>query len=164
MISRSESPSECENVKVWRDEKLYRSIALYLRLGSEHRTLNSLGNAGQRVWAIPNILSQRRSRTSSKVLSRKSLHSVSSLLAFRPSDIEVYLCANQALVTAEIFSLILGKRYGLSTIATTAFWTVDRVTSAGRWISSLASSWRVQDMPNKDVAGCDFVCARRSVK
>lgn len=54
--------------------------------------------------------------------------------------INTHLCANHALVTAEIFSLTRGNRYGLSITATTAFCTVERVTSGGRYTSSLASS------------------------
>lgn len=45
------------------------------------------------------------------------------------------------------------KNCGLSAMTTTAFWTVDRVTSAGRLISCDESNCRVQEMPNSDVAG-----------
>jgi hypothetical protein len=47
---------------------------------------------------------------------------------------------------------------------TTAFWTVDRVTSGGRLISELASVCLEHDIPNKEVAGSDAVALRRSVK
>lgn len=49
-------------------------------------------------------------------------------------------------------------------IATTAFCTVDRVTSAGRLISLSESSWVVQDMPNREVAGELSVSLHCSVK
>jgi hypothetical protein len=39
-----------------------------------------------------------------------------------------------------------------------------RVTSAGRSINKLASSWRVHDMPKRLVAGYEAVADRRSVK
>jgi hypothetical protein len=63
-----------------------------------------------------------------------------------------YLCANHAPVTADNFSLNCPKCCGSSVITTTAFCTVDRVTSAGRSISKLASICREHDIPNNDEA------------
>lgn len=68
--------------------------------------------------------------------------------------------ANQARVTTESFSLSAPKCCGQSHTSTTAFWTVDRVTSAGRLRRVEASSWRVHEMPTSEVGGC----ARRRVK
>ena len=63
-----------------------------------------------------------------------------------------HLCANHAVVTMDSFSLIWPKAWGLSVMTTTAFCTVDRVTSGGRLSRSFASIWRVHEMPNSDVA------------
>lgn len=49
-------------------------------------------------------------------------------------------------------------------MTTTAFWTVERVTSAGRLRSWAESSWRVQEMPKREVAGVVGVAGRRRVK
>ena len=49
-------------------------------------------------------------------------------------------------------------------MTTTAFCTVDRVTSAGRLMSEAASSCRVQDIPKSEVAGVFSVATRRNVK
>jgi hypothetical protein len=49
-------------------------------------------------------------------------------------------------------------------MTTTAFCTVLRVTSAGRFIRALESSWRVQEMPKRLVAACLSVASRRRVK
>ena len=47
---------------------------------------------------------------------------------------------------------------------TTAFCTVDRVTSAERVMSRLASSWREQAIPKREVAGMVEVSFLQSVK
>ena len=75
-----------------------------------------------------------------------------------------YRWANQADVTIDNFSLNCPKCRGSFIITTTAFWTVDRVTSGCRLISELASVCLEHDIPNKDVAGCDAVALRWSVK
>lgn len=49
-------------------------------------------------------------------------------------------------------------------IATTAFCTVDLVTSAGRLISLSESSCVVHAIPNREVAGVSSVALRCSVK
>lgn len=49
-------------------------------------------------------------------------------------------------------------------MTTTAFWTVERVTSGGRLMSSSAPSWRVQAMPKREVAGLSAVFSCLSVK
>ena len=73
-------------------------------------------------------------------------------------------CANHAAVTTPSCALIAAKYCGLSLTTTTAFCTVLRVTSAGRSINLLASSWRVHDMPNRLDAGAFSVSARLKVK
>ena len=77
-------------------------------------------------------------------------------------------CANHAAVTTPNCALIAPKYWGLSLMTTTAFCTVLRVTSGGRLINWLASSCRVHDTPNRDVAGwgseAEVEAARRSVK
>lgn len=72
--------------------------------------------------------------------------------------------ANQAWVTMLSRSRSMPKNCGLSAITTTAFWTVERVTSAGRLMSSEESSCRVHDMPNSDVAASFSVFGRSNVK
>lgn len=49
-------------------------------------------------------------------------------------------------------------------ITTTAFCTVDLVTSSGLLMSLLASICRVHDMPKREVGGSEAVAFRRSVK
>lgn len=49
-------------------------------------------------------------------------------------------------------------------MTTTAFCTVDRVTSAGRERRDEASSCREQDMPKREVGGISSRAGRRSVK
>lgn len=49
-------------------------------------------------------------------------------------------------------------------MTTTAFWTVERVTSDGRLRSWEASSWRVHEMPNSEVAALVAVAGLRRVK
>ena len=83
---------------------------------------------------------------------------------FRISTSSKFLWANQALVTAESFSRRAPKYCGLSDMTTTAFCTVDRVTSAERLISNAALSCRVHEIPNSDVAADFSVAARRNVK
>jgi hypothetical protein len=56
------------------------------------------------------------------------------------------------------------KYCGLSAMTTTAFCTVERVTSAGRTRSWAASIWRVHEMPKREVAGAESVAGRRRVK
>jgi hypothetical protein len=56
------------------------------------------------------------------------------------------------------------KNCGLSQIATTAFWTVDLVTSAGRFMSSLESNCRVHEMPKRDEACLSGLTAWRRLK
>ena len=73
-------------------------------------------------------------------------------------------CANHAFVTAESFSRNAPKYCGLSETTTTAFCTVERVTSAGRLINDAASSCLVHDIPKRDVAGLASVPDRRRVK
>jgi hypothetical protein len=75
-----------------------------------------------------------------------------------------YRCANHADVTIDNFSLNGPKCSGPSVTTTTAFCTVDLVTSGGRWINVLASICLVQEIPKSDVAGCGGVASRRSVK
>lgn len=75
-----------------------------------------------------------------------------------------YLCANHADVTMDNFSRNVPKCCGLSVTTTTAFWTVDRVTSGDRLIRELAGSCLVQDIPNSEVARCEEVASRRRVK
>jgi hypothetical protein len=60
--------------------------------------------------------------------------------AFQQPVVSPYLCANHAAVTTPSCALIAPKCCGLSLMTTTAFWTVLRVTSAGRSINKLASS------------------------
>lgn len=75
-----------------------------------------------------------------------------------------YRCANHADVTIDNFSLRGPKCSGLSVTTTTAFCTVDLVTSGGRLINVLASICLVQEIPKSEVAGCEGVASRRSVK
>lgn len=56
------------------------------------------------------------------------------------------------------------KNCGLSAMTTTAFCTVERVTSAGRFMSWVESSCRVHEIPNSDVAGVVSVAGRSNVK
>lgn len=49
-------------------------------------------------------------------------------------------------------------------MTTTAFCTVDRVTSSGLLMSLVESSWRVHERPKRDVAGALGVSGRRRVK
>ncbi|PHH59213.1 hypothetical protein CDD81_3568 [Ophiocordyceps australis] len=72
--------------------------------------------------------------------------------------------ANQAWVTMLRRSRSMPKKRGLSAMTTTAFCTVERVTSAGRLMSCEASSCRVQDMPKSDVAGSASVFGLSRVK
>ena len=72
--------------------------------------------------------------------------------------------ANQAWVTMLSLSRSMPKCWGLSAITTTAFWTVDLVTSAGRVMRCDESSCRVQEMPNNDVAGSALVLGLSKVK
>lgn len=62
------------------------------------------------------------------------------------------------------FSLSCPKYCGLSVTTTTAFWTVERVTSGGRLIREFESSCLVHDIPKSDVAGSASVALRRRVK
>jgi hypothetical protein len=75
-----------------------------------------------------------------------------------------YRCANQAEVTTESFSRNWPTRCGVSVTTTTAFCTVDRVTSGGRLISRLESIWREQAIPKREVAGVVDVSFRQRVK
>ena len=61
-------------------------------------------------------------------------------------------------------SLNCPKYCGLSAITTTAFWTVDRVTSAGRLMRVLASICLEHDIPKSDVAFRVSEAALRRVK
>ena len=73
--------------------------------------------------------------------------------------------ANQALVTTLRRSRSMPKYCGESAMMTTAFCTVERVTSAGRFRSWEASIWRVHEMPKREVAsGSEAVAGRRRVK
>lgn len=49
-------------------------------------------------------------------------------------------------------------------MTTTAFWTVERVTSEGRESSCEASICRVQEMPKREVGGMLLRAGRRRVK
>lgn len=49
-------------------------------------------------------------------------------------------------------------------MTTTAFWTVERVTSEGRTSSWEASNCLVQEMPKREVAGESSVAGRSRVK
>lgn len=83
---------------------------------------------------------------------------------FKISVSENSLCANQAFVTTLSRSRNMPKNCGESAITTTAFWTVDRVTSAGRLRRAEASICRVQEMPKRDVEGRSLWAGRRRVK
>jgi len=72
--------------------------------------------------------------------------------------------ANQACVTTLSLSRSTPKAWGVSAMTTTAFWTVDRVTSAGRLMSFVESSWRVHEIPNREVGGPLSDSGRRRVK
>lgn len=67
-----------------------------------------------------------------------------------------HFCANHALVTTLNFSLTALNVCGLSVITTTAFCTTLRVTSFGRFFSSVASSCRVQLIPKSERGGVDL--------
>ncbi len=97
-----------------------------------------------------------------KVSSTRQHHPISVPLS-RP-HVPTYLCPNHAAVTIATFSLTMPKNCGQSRITTTAFWTVERVTSGGLFFSSAASSWRVQEMPKREVAGESGVASWRRVK
>jgi hypothetical protein len=75
-----------------------------------------------------------------------------------------YLCANQADVTIDNFSLNCPKCLGSFMTTTTDFWTVDRVASGGRFIRLAASICLEQEMPKRDVAGFESVASRLRVK
>jgi hypothetical protein len=49
-------------------------------------------------------------------------------------------------------------------MATTAFCTVDLVTSAGRFMSSVESNWRVHEMPKREEACVSDRAAWRRLK
>ena len=72
--------------------------------------------------------------------------------------------ANHAVVTTLKRSRSMPNCCGELAITTTAFWTVERVTSAGRARSCEASICRVQEMPKRDVAGVEPRAGRRRVK
>jgi hypothetical protein len=73
-------------------------------------------------------------------------------------------CANQAFVIMESFSRSCPKWCGLSDMTTTAFCTVERVTSAGLLTRVEASICLVQAIPNNDVAGRAAEASFRRVK
>lgn len=82
---------------------------------------------------------------------------------FRDGD-GTYRCANHAEVTTESFSLNCPTLWGLSVTTTTAFCTVERVTSGGRLSKSLESIWREQAIPKSDLAGISGASFWRNVK
>jgi hypothetical protein len=73
-------------------------------------------------------------------------------------------CANHAVVTADNLSLSCPNRCGCDVTTTTAFCTVDLVTSGDLFFSLPAEICLVHDIPNSDVAGNVSVAFRRSVK
>lgn len=76
-----------------------------------------------------------------------------------------YRCANQADVTMDNFSRNVPKCCGRSVTTTTAFCTVDLVTSGERLRSWLEAICRVHEMPKRDDASFWLgVASRRSVK
>src|SRR6202034_801943 len=62
-------------------------------------------------------------------------------------------CANHAVVTADNLSLRCPNRCGCDVTTTTAFCTVDLVTSGDLFFSLPAEICLVHDIPNSDVAG-----------
>lgn len=117
-------------------------------------------------WTISLRLMPRYvSRSSSSLSSPRSFSSAR--LSWNRLRISVSLksrWSNQACVTTLSRSLTVPKLWGLSAMTTTAFCTVDRVTSGGRSISSEASICRVHAMPKREVAGSVSVAGRRRVK
>ena len=96
-------------------------------------------------------------------MSAKSLCYLNDLILYDMS-ISPYFCANHAPVTMLNFSRRCPKDCGLPAMTTTAFCTVLRVTSAGRFCNWSAAICRVQDIPKTEVALPLPAAFRRSVK
>jgi len=86
------------------------------------------------------------------------------VMPIEPYGKNTYRCANQAEVTMDNFSLNCPTSCGLSVTTTSAFCTVDLVTSGERLIRRFESICLEHEMPNSDVAGSVAVAFRWSVK
>ena len=96
-------------------------------------------------------------------MSEKSLENYQHFSRSDEPKLRTHSCANHAAVTVDSLSRSCPNCCGCAVTTTTAFCTVDLVTSEDLFFSLLAGICLVHDIPNKEVTG-ELSLFRRSVK